>query len=236
MWGDVERAFGNGVHRVALSVAGFLPGVITMLLVMAFAVAIAFLVRFALRRSLSGIEFDRRVHRWGFSSTGEWTPQSSPTAIAAHSGFWFILLVGFLAGLKTLNTSVTDALAAGLLSFIPNLLAAAVVFAVGISAARFFARTALINAVNMQIRSARLISLCVKWLIVLFSIALALQQLKIGGAVLAVAFGVVFGCIGLALALAIGLGSREAETREEQERWPEGRRHTSENGDEIHHM
>jgi hypothetical protein len=235
MWGDVVQAFGDGVHRVALSVAGFLPGVLTMLLVLAFSVGIAFAVRWGLRRSLSGIEFDRRVHRWGLTQTGEWTPRDSPTAIVAHSVFWFVVLVGFLAGLKSMDTSVTDALASGALAYLPNLLAAALVFAVGIVAARFLERTALINAVNMRIRSARALSLGVKWLVVLFAIALSLQQLQIGGAVLTVSFGVLFGGIVLALALAIGLGSREAVSRGWTHQVGE-EKHEAEEADEIHHM
>jgi hypothetical protein len=235
MWVDVAQAFSDGVHRVALSVAGFLPGVLTMLLVLAFSVGIAFALRWALRRSLAGIEFDRRVHRWGLTPTGEWTPRDSPTAIVAHSAFWFVLLVGFLAGLKSLNTRVTDELASGALSYIPNLLAAGLVFAVGIVVARFLERTALINAVNMQIQSARALSLGVKWLVVLFAIAMALQQLRIGGAVLTVSFAVVFGGIVLALALAVGLGSREAVSRSWMHRFGEEKR-GAEEADEIHHM
>jgi hypothetical protein len=235
MWGDVAQAFSEGVHRVAFSVAGFLPGVLTMLLVLGFSVGIAFVVRWALRRSLSGIEFDRRVHRWGLTPTGEWTPRDSPTSIVAHTVFWFVVLVGFLAGLKSLDTAVTDALASGALAYIPNLIAAALVFAVGIVVARFLERTALVNAVNMQIQSARALSLGVKWLVVLFAIALALQQLGIGGAILTVSFAVVFGGIVLALALAFGLGSRDAVSRGFTRRFGE-EKHGAEEADEIHHM
>ncbi len=237
MWGDVEQAFGKGVHRVALAVAGFIPGVLTMLLVLAFAIGIAYLVRFALRRSLAGIDFDRRVRRWGLTPTGEWAPKNSPSAIAAHAGFWFVLLVGFLAGLRSLDTAVTDELASGALSYLPNLLAAGLVFAVGIVVARFLERTALINAVNMQIQSARLLSLGVKWLVVLFVIALSLQQLRLGGTLLTVSFAVLFGGIVLALALAIGLGSRDAVSRGWHHRQQEGKHgEAAEEADEIHHM
>jgi hypothetical protein len=235
MWEDVTQAFGAGVHRVALAVAGFLPGVLTMLLVLAFSVALAYVVRFALRRSLAGIDFDRRVHRWGLTSTGEWTPSNSPTTLTAHAGFWFVLLVGFLAGLKSLNTPVTDALAAGALAYIPNLLAAGLVLAVGIAVARFLERTALISAVNLQIQSARLLSIGVKWLVVLFAIALALQQLQIGGAVLTVSFAIVFGGVVLALALAVGLGSRDVVSRGWEQRRQEEKR-PQEPAHEIHHM
>jgi hypothetical protein len=235
MWGDVEQAFRNGLHQVALAVAAFLPGVMTMLLVLAFTVAIAYLVRFALRRSLAGVDFDRRVRRWGLTSTGEWTPRNAPTEIVAHAGFWFVLLVGFLAGLQALNTRITDELALRTLEWLPNLLGGAAIFAMGIVVARFLERTALISAVNMQVQSARLISLGVKWLTVLFATALALQHVGIGGSILTVSFAVVFGGIVLALALAVGLGSREAVSRSWERQWQDEKT-PAEEADEIHHM
>ncbi len=234
MWNDVEQAFRDGVHRVALVVAGFLPGALTMLLVMAFAVAIAFLVRFALRRFLAGVDFDRRVHRWGLSSTAEWAPGRGPGALAAHAGFWFVLLIGLLAGLKALGTEVTDALAGRTLAYVPRLLEAAVILAVGLPVARFLQRTVLINAVNMQIHAARLVSMAVKWLVLVFTVALALHELGVGGEVLTISFAVVFGGMVLAVALAVGLGARGgtspgAEPGRREERPP------GEGSDEIHH-
>ena len=53
---DVQQAFSKGVHRVALAVAGFLPGVLTMLLVLAFAIGTAYLAAAAPPRR-------RRPHR-----------------------------------------------------------------------------------------------------------------------------------------------------------------------------
>ncbi len=235
MWTDVEVAFRDGLHRVALAAAGFLPGVLTMLLVLAFALVLAILIRFALRRSLAGIDFDRRVHRWGLTATGEWMPKNAPTEVAAHAGFWFVLLVGFLAGLKGLGTDVTDALAARTLAYIPNLLEALLIFAVGVAVSRFLQRTTLINAVNLQLHSARLISLGVKWLVLLFTVALALHELGVGGAVLTVSFARVFGGIVLAVALAVGLGAREPVTGPREQRWRDERPPTEEEHD-IRHM
>jgi hypothetical protein len=238
MWSDVEGVLRDGLHRLALTVAGFVPGVLSMLLVLGFSVALAHLVRFALRRLLTGIDFDRRVNRWGFADTGEWTPERSPTSVVVHTGFWFVLLVGFLAGLQSLGTGLTDALASGLFAFIPDLLSAGLLFAVGVGVARFMGRTVLIGAVNMQIHSARFLSVTVKWLVVLFATALALQRLKVGGTVLTVSFAVVFGGIVLALALAVGLGSREAVHRTWERSWEEEERRKAASGDvdEIHHM
>ena len=53
----------------------------------------------------------------------------------------------------------------------------------------------------------------VKWLVVLFAVAMALNHLKIGGAILQLAFGILFGGIVLAMALAVGLGSKDLVSR-----------------------
>lgn len=231
---DVKQAFAEGLHAVALAVASFLPRALTMVLVLAFGVALGLLVRFALRRLLSGVDFDRRAHRWGLAGTGEWTPQSSPTAVVGHVAFWAIALVGFLAGLRALETPVTDAITGTALAYLPNLLAAAFILAAGIAGARFLERTTLISAVNMRIQSARLLSLGVKWTIGLLAVALALQQLRVGGAILTVSFAILFGGIVLALALAFGLGSRDAVSRGWVARHEE--RRAEEETDEIRHM
>jgi hypothetical protein len=71
----------------------------------------------------------------------------------------------------------------------------------------------LIAAVNLQMQSARLLSTGVKWLVLVLAWAMALEHLGIGGRILTLAFGILFGGIVLALAIAVGLGSKEMVTR-----------------------
>jgi hypothetical protein len=65
----------------------------------------------------------------------------------------------------------------------------------------------------MQVRSARLLGAGVKWLVLVLTGAMALEHLGIGGQILLLAFGLLFGGIMLALALAIGLGMQDAVRR-----------------------
>src|SRR5438132_1008112 len=99
---------------------------------------------------------------------------------------------------RTMNAAV---------NFLPGLLA--LVMFVGVILARFLARSVLISAVNMQVQSARLLSLGVKWLVMVLAGAMALGHLGIGGQIVQVSFGILFGGIVLALALAVGLGSKD---------------------------
>ena len=65
----------------------------------------------------------------------------------------------------------------------------------------------------MQIQSSRLLSLLVKWLVLIVTVAMALDHLGIGRSVLLLAFGILFGGIVFAAALAVGLGAKDAVSR-----------------------
>jgi hypothetical protein len=60
---------------------------------------------------------------------------------------------------------------------------------------------------------ARFLSLGVKWLVLVLTAAMVLDHLEIGGVVVELAFGILFGGIVLTLSLAIGLGSRDLVSR-----------------------
>jgi hypothetical protein len=53
----------------------------------------------------------------------------------------------------------------------------------------------------------------VKWLVLVLTAAMVLDHLEIGGTVVDLAFGILFGGIVLTLSLAIGLGSRDLVSR-----------------------
>ena len=91
--------------------------------------------------------------------------------------------------------------------------AALVVLIAGSIVARFLARSVLIGAVNMNLQYARLLSVGVKWLVTVLAVTIAIERLGIGGGIIRLAFGILFGGIVLALALAVGLGSKELVSR-----------------------
>jgi len=84
---------------------------------------------------------------------------------------------------------------------------------VGTVIARFLERSVLIGAVNAKLQYARILSLGIKWLVLVLTAAMVLDHLQIGGGVVELAFGILFGGIVLTLALAVGLGSRDIVSR-----------------------
>jgi hypothetical protein len=116
---------------------------------------------------------------------------------------------GVASGLAAFDAEWTSLLARSVFAYIPNLIGAALVLLFGTIVARFIARGVLIGAVNLNLHYARLLSIGVKWLVIVLAVAMALEHLRIAPGIVELAFGILFGGIVFALALAVGLGSKD---------------------------
>jgi hypothetical protein len=213
MWVNVNEALTEATHRVVMGVAEFLPGLLAMFVALLIGVIAGVVLGSLVRRFLRRIGFDSLVHEWGMTAITELSPGKSPTLLIGKISTWGMILIGLLVGLTALGANLTSQLVIWLFGYLPNVVAACLLFAAGSFIARFVARGLLISAVNMRIQSARLLSLGVKWLVLVFTSAMALEHLRIGGGLVKIAFGILFGGIVFALALAVGLGSKEAVSR-----------------------
>lgn len=213
MWEQVQQALNQSMIRVLNELASLVPGLVALVIAVLFSTLLAGVLYFLLRRSLTSLRFDDRLGHWGLQSMAEWAPGKSPTILVARAAFWVVVLVGFLIGVAAFDSTLTSQLVLQLFTYLPNVAAAIVVLIVGNIVARFVARSVLIGAVNMNLQYARLVSLGVKWMILVLAVAMALEHLAIGGSIVYIAFGILFGGIVLTLALAIGLGSKELVSR-----------------------
>jgi Conserved TM helix len=232
MWEQVDRILRQATSQIVDQVADFLPGVVVSLVLLLTAILVAIVVRVLLVRVLRGLEFDRRAEQWGLAGFANWSASSSPSLALARATSWAIFFMGVLVSLTALNATIPSRLAMSMFEYVPHLLAALMILVAGAITARFLARSALIGAVNMRIQSARLISLGVKWLVLLVAIAMALDHLGIGRTILPLAFGIVFGGVVLAAALALGLGARGIVSRALEEQLGE----SSSADDKVDHV
>lgn len=213
MRNEVNEVLRQTGARTTAALMNFLPGLLALLMILVMTLIVAFVLRVIIRRALQRIGFDRHMDEWGFSTVNQWSPGRSPALLVAQTAFLTILLLGTLIGVSALDSQLPSLLVVELFNYLPHLVAAVAILLVGSILSRFLARSVLISAVNMQIQSARLLSLGVKWLVLALTVAMALDHLKIGGVVVEITFVILFGGIVLALALALGLGSREMVSR-----------------------
>jgi hypothetical protein len=174
---------------------------------------LAWVLAIVVRRLLASIRFDDRLNRWGFASIQEWSPMNSPTRLVSRTTACVVILAGFLIGIAAFDAESTSLLVRSVFAYVPNIVGAMLVLLVGSIIASFLARSVLIGAVNLNLQYARLLSLGVKWLVIVLAVAMALEHLKIAPGIVDLAFGILFGGIVLTLVLAVALNSKELVTK-----------------------
>lgn len=211
MWETTRSIFVHSLERALTAMARVAPGLLALLVVFAVSLLAAVLVRAGLQRLCARLELDRWAVRWGFASpvAGE----ASPATIVVRLGSGMVLAFGLLLGLAIFDAAAETALTSRAADYAPHVLAAAVIFVLGVAAARALQRQLLISAVNFGMQSARLVAGAARWLVLIMTTGMALEHLGIGGTVLRMCLGIVVGGIALAMAIAVGLGARDTVAR-----------------------
>jgi hypothetical protein len=213
IWNHMSEALRLSFYRVLTLLIAILPGILAFFAALVLFTLIGMAISAVLRRCLSWIKFDERIART--RGDANWTPSSTPTALVARVSFWACVLLGLVIGVSAFDTSYATAavLPISLLPYLTHAVGAILLLIAGNIVARFLARSVLIGAVNAQLQYARFLALGVKWLVLVLTAAMVLEHLEIGGAVVDLAFGILFGGIVLTLSLAVGLGSRDLVSR-----------------------
>lgn len=234
MWNHIEQALHDSMGRVATKVAFLLPGILAFIIALLVGIFLGWLLSVLVRSILQAANFDQRVSR-GSASFAELSPAHTPTIIVTRIVFWAFVLLGILVGLSAFEASSAEpGLAAYVLAYVPRVIGAAILLFIGTVLARFLSRSMLITAVNLNLHYARLLATGVKWMVLVLTAAMVLDHLAIAGSIVDLAFGILFGGIVFALALAVGLGSRDLVSRSlEREAKPQ-EMHQEEQG--LHHF
>jgi hypothetical protein len=209
----MSDALHQSLYRVLSLFIAVLPGILAFFLALAIFTLIGMAISAFLLRALTLFKFDDRMAR--NRGNVEWTPASSPTGLVARFSFWACVLLGLIIGVAAFDTSYAAgaALPISLLPYFTHAVGAILLLIAGNLIARFLSRSVLIGAVNAQLQYARFLSLGIKWLVLVLTAAMVLDHLEVGGDIVELAFGILFGGIVLTLALAVGLGSRELVSR-----------------------
>ncbi len=207
---QIAQSLQDSVGRVITRIAILLPGLVAFLVVLLLFFGIAAGLGWLTQRLLTALRFDARFEQ--NDNLSEWT--HSPSRLVSRIVFWAILLIGVMFGLSAFEAGSADSgISAYVFSYVPRVVGALVLLFAGTLIARVLGRSVLISGVNMNLQYARLLGTGVKWLVLVLTAAMVLDHLAIGGRIVDLAFGILFGGIVFALSLAVGLGSRDLVTR-----------------------
>ena len=199
----------TAMHNMSVTLGTVLPSILAMLTLVALGALLGWLAGALVARLAHALDLDQRSRTWGVTSAltraGIYRPPSQVLRLVA---FWGIFVIFATMGIDALAIPGAPGATSRLLSVLPRLLSALLILVVGWLAANFLGQAMLITAVHAGIVQARLLARTTRSRVLLFAVATALVVIGIGRDMVLIAFGVLFGGLVQALALAFGLGGR----------------------------
>ena len=191
-------------------IASFLPDVVNGLIVLIVGYVIArivgWLVRLVLTRAGLDDLSERRGIGIGLRGLGIGL---TPSRLIAHTVFGLLFLSFAITAVRLMRfETVAVLLERDALNFLPNVIAALMVFLLGSMVARFAGNWVSLIAAASSLGYARQLDSLVQYVVTLFVMVLALGVLGIQVGLLVTAITIMIGAFGLVIGLALGLGAR----------------------------
>ncbi len=188
----------------------------TVLLVLAY--MIARVVAGLLAGILTGIGFNRLPELLGFKMEVD-EGQRTPADVLAYLVVVAVMLFAATEAANLLGFTLLAEMIVNFTAFGGQVLLALIIFAIGLYLANL-TRNVIVSTGGQQ---ATFTANLARIAILVFAGAMALRQMGIADEIVNLAFGIMLGALGVAAALAFGLGSRDLAGRE-VERWLDGMR------------
>jgi len=202
---ELTQAF----QQMARDIAHYLPRLIVMLIIALIGWVIAYVLKVVVRSLLRLTKFSKLSENAGATQLLHQAALPSSTELASRFIFW-IAWVGFvLLGVSVLGIAGLQEYISRFFLFLPRLFVALVILFFGLVAASFFSRAALLAAVNANLRSSRMLSTAVRFIIIIFALSMAFEVVGVAEQTMLIAFATAFGAAMLGLAIAFGLGGQD---------------------------
>lgn len=190
--------------------ASFIPQLLAALLLLFVGWILANLARTGVIKLLDLLRFDSLADKTGIEAfLKQGHVDISLGRLIANLVYWVIIFIVIVTVANSLGLHLVAELFNKIVLYIPNVIVAILVLVFGILIARIINRLVFAYLTNIGVQGALTISTLSEYAMIIFVVFVALEQLEIGTTLLTAAFQIGFGAIGLALALAFGLGGRE---------------------------
>lgn len=188
----------------------YIPKVVGAIVVLLIGWLIARAVQTIVDRILSKARFNTMTERAGINEAlSQAQIVRPPSTIMARMFFWVVMLITLSTGVRVLNLDVASALLQRLTEYIPNVIAAAFILALGFFFGSLLQGFVSTLAGGIKIVNPQLLGQVARGAVVVFSVAASLEQLGVATTIVTTAFSVLLGSLGLGFAIAFGLGCQD---------------------------
>lgn len=205
---EISESLQQGVDDLV----GFLPRLIGFLLILLIGWLIAKALGKAVELALEKLGTDRALES---GSTGPYVAQAmpdiSPSRLVGRVVFWFVFLGALSIAIASLGVNALNDFLADVFSYLPNVVAAILIFVVAGAVAGWLGKTAA--RLLGDTPTAKLAAAVLPVLVMAIAVFMILNQLQIATQIVTITYAALLGAVALGMALAFGLGGREVAGR-----------------------
>jgi hypothetical protein len=207
---EIAQALAQSWHNFATAFVLFVPRLVAATIIFAGGFVVAVIARRMVRALLAWPRFERLTLRTGANEMLRVADLPSAEVLVGQVVFWIVWIGFIVSAVDALQFEPFKGLVQQFFRFVPRALIALLVLALGFLAGNFIWRATLLASVRAGLPGARLLSGALRLLVIAIGVVMALEQLGMATAVVLTAFAVAFGALMLGLAIAFGLGGRDA--------------------------
>ena len=123
--------------------------------------------------------------------------------------YWLLVLVALVVAVNAVGLTAAADLLNRVILYIPNVIAAIFILLLGAFLARVVGNVVGAASANAGVSQSKFLAKIVEIAIIIFALAITLEQLNIGATIIGLAVNIILASLGLGFALAIGLGCKD---------------------------
>ncbi len=200
----------SSLQNLWIQLISFLPSLIGALIVFIIGLMVASGLAALVEKLIAAVKLDNFLKKVGIE---EYTKRAN---IELNSGYllgqivyWFLVLVFFSAAADILKFYVLSNFIKDILTYLPNLIVAVLVMVIALVAANLIKKVVKASVMGAKLEAAQFLSSASWWVIVVFGLLIALNQLGVAVAIINTVITGLIAMLALAGGLAFGLGGKE---------------------------
>lgn len=198
------------VKVMFVKIWSYIPSLAGAIVILVVGWLIAKLVEAIVVRALKAVRLDTASDKAGIANIlAQGEIKLSLSELIGAIIYWLVVLVVIATALNALNLAIAADLISKLVAYVPNILAAVFILVLGSFLANFVATIVRTSASNAGLKKAKFLGQITQIVLVIFAVVIAIEQLKIASAVLVLAVNIILMSVGLAIAIAFGLGCKD---------------------------
>ena len=202
------------VREMLTRIMAYLPVLLGALVILIVGWLVAKTIRQLVGWLLKTVRFDVLADKTGISEVlRKGNLKISAGEVISGLVYWLIIIMVLVMAVDALGLPKASDVLASLFAYVPKVIAALLVLVVAMFLANFVSGIVRTAAGNANLPKPEIFAGISRWAIIIFAVTISLGELGIATLLVTTTFNIILGGICLALALAFGLGGKDAAAK-----------------------